>query len=105
MSGAQWICFEPDISSGWSESDFARFITSCSWVFAKTMPQNPHEYALRRDMRSDMFDNAVRYIREHGDMDTFSGKPYKGLCFRGYRYWTMGAVLAETILINRKTIG
>lgn len=56
-------------------------------------------------MRSDMFDNAVRYIREHGDMETFSGKPYKGLCFRGYRYWTMGAVLAETILINRKTIG
>jgi hypothetical protein len=35
-------------------------------------------------------------------MEMFRGKPYKVLHSRGHQYWTMGAPLDVTILINRK---
>lgn len=68
------------------------------------MPDNPHEYTLRRNSAPEHFENAVRYIREFGEIETFAGRPYKVLIRSGYKYWTMGAVLSETILINRKLV-
>jgi hypothetical protein len=68
------------------------------------MPHNPHEYTLRRDTRGASFDAAVRYIREHGEIEMYWGKPYKTLYRDGHKYWTMGAPLDVTILINRKLL-
>jgi hypothetical protein len=100
----QWTCFDPDVPSGWSDDDFADFVQTHSWTFARTMPQNPHEYTLRRNTTDAAFEAAVRYVREHGVMEEFWGKPYRTLYFRDHKYWTMGAPLVETILINRKKL-
>jgi hypothetical protein len=73
------------------------------WRFAKTMPQNPHEYTLRNTWSVDaQFQQAVRFIRQHGYVERFKGRPYVVLDLGGWHYWTMGAPLADTRLINRK---
>jgi hypothetical protein len=99
---AEATCFEPDQPSGWSENDFGAFVDRHPWRFASTMPENPHEYTLRKNASGSIFEAAVRYIREHGTLEMFRGRPYKTLYFRDHKFWTMGYPLQETELINRK---
>jgi len=76
------------------------------WVYAKTMPRNPHEYTLRKAWQDDaMFDAVVMHIRELGYQVVFGRKPYTQLDAGDFFYWTMGSPLDETILINRKRLG
>jgi hypothetical protein len=102
MASQQWTCFDPDRPAEWTEADFADYVASHPWVFARTMPRNPHEYTLRRETDDATFEAAVRYVRQHGVMETYGGKPYRVLYFGAHKYWTMGAPLEVTILINRK---
>ena len=75
------------------------------WVFAKTMPDNPHWYTLRRKWSSDdEFVEVVRFIRSEGYEHVYEGWPYVQLDVDDHFYWTMGAPIAETILINRKLL-
>lgn len=105
----QWLvtredrtCFEPDQSSTWQVSDFIKFVGEHKWIFARTMPENPHEYTLRRDTSGITFDEAVRFIRQHGSIEFFKGRAYKMLAVEDHKYWTMGSPLGSTSLINRK---
>jgi len=83
----------------------AQLIGKHEWVFAKTMADNPHEYTLRDEWADDAaFDAFVTYIREHGYAAWFGGRKYIQLDVGDFFYWTMGAPLAETILVNRKRI-
>lgn len=67
------------------------------------MPENPHEYTLRKLWRSDPdFVRAVEFIRAHGYRNRFEGRSYTQLDVGEHTYWTMGAPVEETILINRK---
>src|SRR5688572_5621333 len=80
------------------------------WIFAKTMPQNPHEYTLRRKWRSDDdFIFAVQIIRRHGYRQRWGKSYYTCLDVNDHFYWTMGWPIgtldrpgSSTILINRK---
>lgn len=81
--------------------DFKNFTNSSQWIFAKTMPQNPHWYTLRKEHDTVLFDNAVVFIREYGHKVLFKGRPYIQYILDGFTYWTMGNPLNETILINR----
>jgi len=75
------------------------------WIFAKTMPTNPHEYTLRKLWRKDEdFVRAVTCIRESGYVAMFRGRPYLQLDLGEHFYWTMGAPIEKTILINRKRL-
>ncbi len=101
---SQWTSFAPDQPSQWKREEFGEFVASRRWIFARTMPQNPHEYTLRRDGTHELFDEAVRFVRQHGVVEFFRERPYKMLSLGSYEYWTMGAPLCATLLINRKTI-
>lgn len=80
----------------------AAALLSQSWTFAKTMPRNPHFWTLRKTWDADVqFDDVVRYIREAGYTLRFGRTDYRCLNVNGWRYWTMGAPIDETILINR----
>jgi hypothetical protein len=70
------------------------------------MPDNPHEYALRKKWVGDpaSFNEAVTFIREHGYRNKFKKSWYTQYDLDGFTYWTMGAPLDVTILINRKKI-
>lgn len=90
-----------------SEDDFRRFIEERQWTFAKTMPQWPHEYTVRKfqdpNDEQAQFKEAVEFIRAHGARRTFepTGRSSVYLDVDGRQYWTMGAPIEETIIINR----
>lgn len=95
-------------------TDFQRvsaFLAAQNWVFAKTMPHNPHEYTVRKNWASDDdFVFVVQYIRQHGYTGQFEGRTYTYLDVNGHFYWTMGAPINKpdgsplTIIINRKPL-
>jgi hypothetical protein len=89
-----------------SELDFCReLIAKSRWIFAKTMPQNPHYYMLRKEYASDAeFVRFVEIIRRYGYRYQYGGYWYIQLDVDEWFYWTMGAPLEETILINRKDL-
>jgi hypothetical protein len=88
-----------------SAKAIANVLLTQQWINARTMPQNPHDYCLREKWTSKVpFDDVVSYIRQNGFEQIFDGRPYTYLYVDGCQYWTMGASVSDTILINRATI-
>jgi hypothetical protein len=77
------------------------FIANARWIFARTMPENPHWYTLRKENANEGFESFVVFIRQNGYRSAFKGHWYVKFDIDGWTYWTMGAPLSETILINR----
>ena len=71
------------------------------------MPQWPHEYTVRKseDPKEEqaLFEETVEFIRAQGERRTFepTGKISIYFDIDGRQYWTMGAPIKETIIINR----
>ena len=61
----------------------------------------PHEYVVRKDVDDELFAGVVEYVREHGSPEPFYNKTNIYWHDRGYAYWTMGAPVIETIILNR----
>ena len=78
-------------------------IARCEWTFAKTMPFAPHEYIVKEKcpLTTDEFEYFVNMQREHGVKERWGkyNNPY--LYIDDYKYWTMGALLEDTTVINR----
>jgi len=68
------------------------------------MQKIPHYYTLREHWNDADFVSAVQYIRDHGYQAKFGKTTYTYLNVNNYKYWTMGAPLDQTILINRAAI-
>lgn len=63
-------------------------LEQCNWVFAKTMPNNPHTYTIRRDMGDDqLFLKIASHIRYFGELEIFEGVMYRVFYCNNYRYW------------------
>lgn len=85
--------------------ELRRFIADSGWRFARTMPEAPDQYALRRHAASNAaLAASVTSIREHGYQRAWGRHTYTYLDVDGRPYWTMGAPLDQTILINRAHI-
>ena len=85
-----------------TEADLVEILESQSFQFAKSMPKIPHWYTLRDNWNNDAkFDNAVSKLREFGYNKVWGKTTYRYFDANGYHYWTMGARVSETILINR----
>ncbi len=87
--------------------DFLRaFVSDRRWTFAKTMPENPHWYTVRQWQpdRQEEFEEFVRLLRKYGSDEVFGGKLYRYLDLDAFHYWTMGAPLSGTTVINRKPL-
>ena len=90
------------MSSSIALSDALReFIDSSQWTFAKTMPEWPHEYIVRERVDENLFVQLVRHIRACGYEGNFYRKSITYYDDGGLVYWTMGAPLEETTIINR----
>lgn len=82
-----------------------RVLETHDYRYAKTMPKWPHWYTLRKTWGNDAdFVFAVETIREHGFTETWGGRQFRAFALNGWKYWTMGSPIEETILINRKPI-
>lgn len=84
-----------------SLGEMRRFVANARWVFARTMPENPHWYTLRKENSHEDFEAFIRLIRKTGYREEYRGQWYVKFDLDGWSYWTMGAALSETILINR----
>ena len=87
-----------------SINNLKSFIDKSHWRFAKTMPGIPHWYTLKSDCDNNEFEQAVQTIRKDGYDDPYYGKVYRAINVGSYKYWTMGAPVKETTLINRKKL-
>jgi len=87
----------PDVLASTLERQF--------WVFAKTMPQNPHYYTRQRDWESkESFTECAHLIRKYGEKEMFRGWPYICFNFNGFKYWVMDKNPDDAVIINRKPI-
>ena len=81
--------------------DLRRFVNEERWTYAKTMPDWPHEYLVRERVAQELFKRLVRHIRANGYDGRFYQKKITYYEEGGLVYWTMGAPLDETTIINR----
>ncbi len=77
------------------------FVNEQKWTFAKTMPRWPHEYIVRERVDQQFFEQLVRHIRTHGYEGKFYQKPITYYDDAIMVYWTMGAPIEETTIVNR----
>jgi len=77
------------------------FIATVHWTYAKTMPEWPHEYIVRAKVEERLFVDMVNHIRSFGYLGSFYAMPITYFDEDGMVYWTMGAPIDETIIINR----
>jgi len=82
-------------------AELRTFVNEQTWTFAKTMPEWPHEYIVRNRVDETLFVRLVEHIRSHGYEGHFYQRVITYYHEAGLVYWTMGAPLAETIIINR----
>jgi hypothetical protein len=83
------------------------FIAAHRWTFARSMPDQPHEYTLRKHCEHEIWWEAiVQLIRDHGTRERYGPKGYSYvyLTVDNWRYWTMGWPVAETTVINRAKV-
>jgi hypothetical protein len=82
--------------------ELREFVRTSLWTFARTMPQIPHEYTLRAKAPDErLFERVVLYIQQVGYKAIFGSATYTYLDIDDWKYWTMGAPLEHTTLINR----
>jgi hypothetical protein len=81
--------------------DLREFVDTSTWTHARTMPEWPHEYIVREHVDAVLFERLVRYIRASGYQGAFYSKPIVYMDDGGLVYWTMGAPLEKTTIVNR----
>ena len=82
--------------------EVSEILEAQEYKFSKTMPHIPHSYTLKETWdSSEWFMSIVGYIRENGVQERWGRYNHHYLYLNGYKYWTMGAPIGETILINR----
>ena len=85
-----------------STEEVQQFLKGHKWTYAKTMPEFPHWYLLKKDAIDKFkFIDVARYIQQNGIPSEFKNITYVYLNFESYKYWTMGSSPEETTVINR----
>ncbi|AZA51554.1 hypothetical protein [Chryseobacterium sp. G0201] len=77
------------------------------FIFAKTIPDNPHHYTLRKDFGNDeKFLSIVRHIRFFGKLEEFGGMIFRCFYWKNHKYHThpVDILDTDTDLINRHRI-
>jgi hypothetical protein len=88
-----------------TEEQIIKFILENNWSFAKTMSDIPHWYIVKQKCTSRfLFMEFVKYIRAKGYEQAFYSKKFVYCNIGEYKYWTMGAPVEETTIINRALI-
>lgn len=81
-----------------------QFIDDRFWRPAKSYTATaPHFYTIREwvpDQEDDFVDMVIK-IRKYGHQENFYKQIYIYLYVDGFKYWTMGDTLDNTIVINR----
>ncbi len=78
------------------------FVSTARWTAARTYASTwPHEYIVRRNVDERLFVELVQHIRTHGYDARFYQRRMRYFDEDGWVYWTMGAPIDETVIVNR----
>ncbi len=78
------------------------FVATSRWTVAKTYASTwPHEYIVRHNVDERLFVELVHHIRAHGYDGFFYQKRLRYFDDDRWVYWTMGAPVEETVIVNR----
>ena len=78
------------------------FVDTTPWTFAKTYAKTwSHEYIVRHQVDENLFVQLVEHIRAEGYAGKFYSKDITYFDEANKVYWTMGAPVEETTVINR----
>ena len=91
-----------DYNEGYAKS----LIEKGKWIWAKTYPSIPHEYIIRNKcgLSDDEFLYLVVAQRTYGVHEQWHKYNFPYLYLDGYKYWTMGDAIEETIILNRQKV-
>lgn len=75
------------------------------FLFAKTMPEIPHEYVVRSPENESDYVELFDIIRREGRIEDWRGHPYR-YWYRGdgSKYWAMTTDIALSEVINRAKV-
>ena len=91
-----------------TSEEFLEFVNSWQWTFAKSYAKkSPHEYinCTAYHSRREDFERAVTFIRENGEAEMYYRKEFTVYKIGGHKYWTMGAPMSVTRILNRSLYG
>ena len=87
------------------KEEIKKFIESNIWKEAKSYAKSfPHEYIVKDyldDYNKNIFEEFVILTREKGVRERFFRTFLYLFLLDGYKYWTMGSPINETIILNR----
>ena len=84
-----------------SARELRALIERLVFVFAKTMPENPHEYVVRASENEVDYARLYNAVKDHGRSEKWGRRRYLYLYpGDGWRYWYMGG-LYQSRIINR----
>jgi hypothetical protein len=103
---------QPLVLMTFTIEDARGYVAEARWTFAKTMPPWPHEYTVRqwRLNLTPQFLRFVDLIRTDGIVKPWPPEArepryhHTYLEVDGWEYWTMGAPIEETTVINRALV-
>ena len=88
--------------------DILAAIGRLSFQFAKTMPETPHEYAVRSAENEAAYVILAQAVLDHGVRERYvPEKPRRPYWTRylypgdGWKYWIMTTVLGQSRILNR----
>lgn len=99
------LCFVAQVNAdGYDLDSISRCLNRCTWTYAKTMPQAPHEYIVRGKcaLTDEEFLYIVHAQRDLGIHEVWGSYNFPYLHVDGYKYWTMGDTFENTIILNRQ---
>jgi len=77
-------------------------VSKLDWVFAKTMPKQPHWYIKRGPAIEDIYVTLFNAIIKHGKHEYYYRRPVQYLYLGdGYKYWRMTDDINQSIILNR----
>ena len=80
------------------------FLELAPYRFAKSMPQNPHEYTLMEYWsQKDAFEEVLKFLEINGKSEKFFNKTFRYYRHGVYKYWIMPSYTGG-FLINRTLI-
>lgn len=91
-----------------TDEELQEWMISVRCIYAKSMPQHPHEYTLKREQNEELFERVVRTVWDHGYDRSYLRRPWRSLDVGDHYIWVhtvpepwMPAPLEDTVLINR----
>ena len=81
--------------------DLRHFVGVEQWKFASMLPDWPHEYLVRERVDRRLFERVVKHIHSYGYEGRFYEREIRYYEEAGLVYWTIGAPVEQTVIINR----